>query len=343
MRESYRRDTAFLYPDLEKCTSEERVHTLELITQITAIVTAANSEIMELVDGGNFSFVNCMPTVYMECVSDVSIPAKDYESVRICVVQFEDCDYTKCYEDLISAYRSGVTKISHLVALDITSRSRKASFSEDKNKQFDTIVTINLDQLKNILVSIMFDISLYHYFGLSNDLADRKRFNEIKYKYLIQKYDDKAQTDNYGHRFPSSPIYLPASLPEIKKLNRRTKQQSRQEIVNEILDSFATFLSESSIAIHIQKDSDGCIVNVDNSIRLDLVSSDLFNLVEKIVHKESELKAFLIVFLKDSTGNVISKVLEYSENGKVPCWVTKSNEKQMLYKIVSVKQGGDEA
>lgn len=335
--ERYRRNTAFLYPDLEKCTPGERLNTLQLIAQITAKVTSANNTLMELIDGGNFSFVNCMPTVHMECVSDASITPEDYENVRICVSQFDQHDYTAGYKDLVNAYRTGMAKISHLVALNITSRPQKTSFSEDKNKQFDTIVTLNLNHLESILVSIMFDISIYHYFGLSNDLPDRKQFNEIKFTYLSNKYDFRFQSENYGQRFPQNPIYLPGSLPEVRKLKLQVGQENSQKIVKDMLDSFATFLAESSIAIHIEKDSDGDMVGPHS-----LLPSDLSDQVQKIIRKYKNSPKFAIIFLKDSTGNIISKVVECLNNGNFPCWIEKSDEMHMLYKIVSVKQGGEE-
>ena len=331
----YRRDTAFLYPSLEEeCSPSERELTLELITQITAIVNSANSVLTELVDGGNFSFVNCMPTVHMECISDISTRFVDYENVRICVTGFDEHDYTTRYQDLIKAYQSGNTGISHLISLRIISRQQKAIFAEDN--QFDTSITTSLDYLENILVSIMFDISVYHYFGLSSDLPDRKDFNTIKYDYLLHKYTEKEQLDNYGKVFPETPLYLPISLPDVRKLDRRIKHDSRQEVVNEILVSFASFLSESLMAIKVEKDSEGDIVGPSPSI-----PDDIFAEVEKTIHENKGLKKFVIVFLKDSTENSIKKVIQYTPEGKVPCWVEKKYEGETLYKIVFVKQRDD--
>lgn len=335
-QKNYRRDTAFLYPELEECPFPQKLHTLELITQITAIVTAANNQLMELVDGGTFSFVNCIPSVHMECVSDVSVNSIDYENIRICVARFDEYDYTENYQELIQEYRSGQTGISHLVALNITSHQQKALFLEDKQKQFDTVITTSLDHLENILVSIMFDISIYHYFGLSSDLPYRKKFNRIKFDYLLHKYDARWQTENYGNPFPETPIYLPISLPGVRKLDRRTKPESRQEAVKEVLDSFATFLAESSIALRVIKDSDGDFRSVHSSIPDDLSSE-----VEGIIRQRNDAKKFSIVFLKNSTEKVTAKVVEYTEQEKLPCWVEKAFEDDMFYKIITVEQGGD--
>lgn len=333
--EKYHRDTAFLYPDLETgCPPNERELTLELITQITMIVNSANNILTELVDGGNFSFVNCMPTVHMECISDVATHFINYENVRICVASFDQYDYTKNYQNLIGAYQSGKTGISHLIALHISSRPQKAIFAEDS--QFDTIITTSLDNLENILVSIMFDISIYHYFGLSSDLPARKDFNTIKYCYLLHKYNEKEQTDLYGRELPQSPLYLPISLPHVKKLDRRIKQESRQEVVYEMLDSFATFLSESSMAIKIEKDAEGDLVGPNPPIPNDISSE-----VQETIHEQKNLNKFIIVFLKDSTGKLIKKVLKYTPEEKVPCWVEKQYEGETLYKIIFVKQRGD--
>lgn len=335
-QKNYRRDTAFLYPELEDCPLEEKIHTLELITQITAIVTAANNLLMELVDGGTFSFVNCIPSVHMECISNVPTNSADYENIRICVAHFDEYDYTENYQGLIQEYKSGRTGISHLVALNITSRQQKALFSADKEKNFDTIITTSLDHLEHVLVSIMFDISIYHYFGLSNELPYRKKFNNIKFDYLVQKLDKKQQGENYGEIFPQEPIYLPISLPGIRKLGRRVKPESRKEAVKEMLNTFATFLAESSMSVQVKKDSQGDIISTSP-----LIPDDLYSEVEEIIQERSNIKKFSIVFLNNSTKNLTAKVVEYTDQGNLPCWVEKTFEDDIFYKIITVEQGGD--
>jgi len=335
-QKNYRRETAFLYPELEKCAFEQKLHTLGLITQITAIVTAANNQLVELIEGGTFSFINCMPSVHMECISDISSNFLNYENVRICVVRFDEYDYTENYQKLLQEYKSGQTGISHLVALNITSRQQKALFLEDQQGQFDSVISTSLDHLESILVSIMFDIAMYHYFGLSNDLPFRKRFNKLKFEYLTHKYDKKWQSDNYGSAFPEKNIYLPVSLPEVRKLDRRAKLESRQKAVKEMLDSFATFLAESSLAIQVIKDSDGDFRGLHSDIPEDLEPE-----VENTIHERNDEKKFSIIFFKNSTEKVSGKVVRCFKEGRLSCWVEKSTENDSLYKIITVEHGGD--
>lgn len=337
---SYPRDTVFLYPKLENSSFQERIDTLELINQITAIVKMANHELRELVDGGNFSYVNCMPNVHMECVSDVSTnfdsDGDNYKNIRICIAQFDQYDYLDNYSQLINAYQKGQTQISHLVGLNITRQTQRPKFTEDKNGNFDTLINTSLEFLENILVAIMFDISLYHYFGLSDDILTRKKFNEVKFKYIAGKLDTRAQNTIYGGKLPGSPIYLPISLPEIKKLDRRIKHESRQEMVREMLNSFATFLVSSSMAIHVNRDNDGAILEPSSSI-----PREIFPQVEKLVLENAEVERFAILFFqgKDSTEILTPKVLEYKAEGTVDCWIEKESEMLTLKIIVSVRQG----
>lgn len=330
----YRRDTAFLYPNLVDISSEERLRTLGLISQITAIVNLANRELAELVDGGTFSFVNCMPKVHMECISDVVENFTDCDNVRICVTSYNSYDYTNNYDALIQRYRHGKTGISHLVALRITGHPQKVQFTPDKNDQFDAVITTSLDYLETILVSIMFDISLYHYYGLSNHLPERKRFNETKYNYLLQKYTAKEQEDIYGNAFSEIPIYLPISLPEVRKIDRRIRSDSRQNAVDDMLDAYATFLANSDLSIAIYKDHDGNILQP-----WDQIPKDITKTVEDVVRNHKDLEEYVIIFLNGSTGNHKPIVLQYGEGGKIPCWIEKSCEGKNIYKIVSVKQG----
>ena len=66
--------------------------------------------------------------------------------------------------------------ISHLVGLRICSSSSQVKFTEPNGLPFDVIIETGLEDLEAILVSIMLDISIYHYFCLSNDLLYRKNF-----------------------------------------------------------------------------------------------------------------------------------------------------------------------
>lgn len=329
---NYQRNTAFLYPDLEKISTDERRRTLGLITQITAIVNLANKELLELVDGGTFSFVNCMPKVHMECVSDMPTKFSDSDSVRICIASFDEYDYTNNYNDLINQYKSGQTRISHLVALHITSHSQRIRFSEDKAKKFDAIITTCLDSLEKVLVSIMFDISLYHYYRLSDDLSDRKRFNEIKYEYLLKKFSEREQEELYGCVLPrDTSIYLPISMQEVKIIGRRTRSDTRQDAVSQMLDSYATFLAESSMAIRINKDRNGNMMQCVNT------PPEIASLCKDILHEKKNLEKYVIVFFRSSTESYESIVLEYNEFDKVPCWIEKIHEEKAFYKIFLVK------
>lgn len=335
MCERYQRNTAFLYPDLTNCTQEERLDTLGLIADLTTIAEIANRQLQDLINGGNFSFVNCMPKVYMRCVSDDSESFRDEDNVRICVTKYNNHDYTSNYQTLAKKYKAGETNISHLVALELSSRSQKTQFSVDVNDQFNAVISASMDSLEKILISIMFDISLYRYFSLSDSLPERKKFNAIKYQYITECYTAKDQEEHYGRVLPQDKVmYLPISLPKVKKIDRCIKRESRQKAVSEMLELFSTFLAQAK-SLRMKRDKKGVILESSDKLPKD-ISHD----VERIAQERLALEKYVIVFLLDSAGNRKSLVLECKEDGTVPCWITKDCEGKAVQHIVWVEQAG---
>lgn len=334
MDNGYQRNTVFLYPDLAGCGPDERMSILNLITEITSIVQMANRQFQELINSGKFSFVNCMPKVYMRCVSDDPEVFEDQDNVRICVTKFDSHDYTANYQSLTRKYKSGETNISHLVALNLYSRPQKTQFFPDPNDQFNVIINTSMDFLEKILVSIMFDISLYHYFLLSNSLHERKIFNTIKYKYIVDHYTPEKQKDNYGAILsPNSTMYLPISLPEVKKISRHAERDTRQCAVARLLQLFATFLVCTQ-SLCITSDQQGNIMNPS-----DKLPKEIQETVERLVLENCRFSEYIIVFLHDSAQKYQPIVLE-CENGEVPCWITRDCEGKAFRHVILVKQLG---
>lgn len=346
MEKEYQRNTVFLYPDLTKCSQEERLCTLNLITKLTAVVKMANRQLKDLIEGGKFSFVNCMPEVYMHCVSDDPATfgeqdnkerGKKQDNVRICVTNFDGHDYTENYQELVRKYKAGETNISHLVALDLSTIPRGTQFSPDNNEKFNAVISTSMESLETVLVSIMFDISLYHYFLLSDDLRDRKKFNEVKYKYIINQFTQAEQRTHYGAVLSSDRIlYLPISLPKVKIINRRTKIESRQDAVEELLKMFATFLARS-ISLQVIRDEQGNIM--DSS---DELPREIYKDIECIVRENAKLGEYIIVFLPDSTEKAKPFILEFDNDGVVPSWITKDCEGKTIQNIILVRQGDEQ-
>ena len=328
------RNTAFLYPDLASGNQEERRYTLNLITSLTAIVQSANRQLKNLIEGGNFSFVKCMPEVQMHCITEELDVLDDRDNVRICVTRYDGHDYTTYYDRLTSEYVSGQTRISHLVALDLYSTTRATQFSRDDKKHFDAVISTCMENLEAVLVSILLDISLYHYFLLSDDLIERRKFNETKYNYLI---DNLAFSEKkvYGiESLTGGPMYLPFSLPEVKVINRRTKNENRQEMVKKLLQRYATFLARSS-SLKIIKDQKGNIKDSSDSL-----PQEIQRTVESVVKEHTNFDEYVIVFSSDSTNNLTHQVLEFDESGSLPSWITKDSEKKAFPYIILVVEEG---
>lgn len=327
------RNTAFLYPDLASENQKERRCTLNLITSLTAIVQSANRQLKNLIEGGSFSFVKCMPEVQMHCITEEMDVLDDLDNVRICVTRYDGHDYTLYYDKLTREYVSGHTRISHLVALDLYSTTCHTQFSRDENKQFDAVISTCLETLEAVLVSIMFDISLYHYFLLSDDLIERKKFNEIKYDHLIKNLTDSEKKVYGTESLVDGPIYLPFSLPEVKVINRRTKNENRQEMVKKLLQRYATFLARST-SLKIKKDQKGNIKDSSDSL-----PQEIQRTVESVLKEHTNSDEYVIVFSSDSTNNLTHQVLEFDESGSLPSWITKDSEKKAFPYIILVEEG----
>lgn len=335
MAKDYKRNTAFLYPDLAGCSPDERKEILDLVADIRAIVKMANRRFRRLIDDGNFSFINCMPKVYMRCVNDRTAALQDMDNIRICIISLDGHDYSGSYSSIVKKYKAGQTDISHLVAIDLSHSQRKTQFLADEDNRFNAVIRTDMDSLEKILVAIMFDISLYHYFLLSDSLSDRKNFNAIKYGYVSESYSSGKQEEYYGVMLSSDkPIYLPISFPQIKETNRWDQAERRQEAVAELKRQFSTFLARS-MSLKIKMDRHGRILDSSDNLPRD-ISKD----TEQIVMENRNSNEFVIVFLCDSARHMEHFVIDCVEDGMVPCWVSKDCEGKSFERSILVQREG---
>ena len=256
----FERKTVFLYPSLENLKTDQLELTNNLIASMNFIVDSSNDLIRSILTGGNFSFIDYLPSVLLKSVNDENSSFKDCKNVRICIVGFNNIDYTDNYNHVIEEFKSGTSDISHLVAIHIVDNEKNPKFLYDDTGSFDVLIRTSIDDIENVLVSIMLDISLYHYFSLSSDLEKRKKFNIEKYKYLHDHISADEQKDTYGHAFDGKPIYLSLSLKNINKLSRRKLRESRSETIDELIKDFDCFVL-SSLSYEIKCNNRGSILN----------------------------------------------------------------------------------
>lgn len=334
MEKKIDRKTVFLYPDLATLTRKEVCLTNALITNINLVVDSANALIQNILCSGNFSFINCMPTVLMTSVcEDFKKNKVECSNVRICISAYDDIDYTENYAHLINNYKTGCSDISHLVAVHISDKFDKTQFTHDNAGNFDVIVKTNLDYLENVLVSIMLDISLYHYFLLSNDLSYRRSFNKIKYEHLL-KTPSNILENIYGFNPQNQKlIYLPISLGDVSQLENYTTVALRHNFIDELINNYANFLATTT-ATKIECNERGSIINASQH-----ASIKNYSAIESYIRNAppQKNKMYYILVPDILTKNTPISMIQYNEEtGKVSTWIKKEFEDICSYQIIQV-------
>lgn len=239
MENCIERKTLFLYPNLSKLDGQKRKRMIKLITDISRIVTTANSELMSLMRMGFNS--TCLPKVEIVETNEIADKEIDFERVRICINKYRDYDYREYYQRVIENYKSSKSDISHLVGVNIINDpSGRPKFICDSEQNFDIIIELGLDSLYDILIAIMTDISLYHYFNLSANLDDRKKFSCLKCQYLL-KDSESTFYETYGTKPQDleGARYLPFSLRGMGFLRAKSTEEKRdylEKVVKQYFD-----------------------------------------------------------------------------------------------------------
>ena len=332
MNNKFERKTVFLYPDLCVLPREDVLRTNNLITKINFVVYSANDLIRQILSSGNFSFLNCLPSVTLQSVFEEEKTNIDCNNVRICITGYNDIDYSANYKKLVHEYQSGRADISHLVAIHITDKSQKAQFLFDKQGNFDVIIKTDLDHLRVVLVSIMLDISLYHYFLLSDKLTFRRDFNKIKFRYILSNDSNEQYKTLYGLTLNEEEVvYLPISYSGINKLERRTNPDSRKDLIQSLINDYAHFLFVS-LSIEL-------IVNERGSIEIGPEKDKIHNnlLLEKYINNNYAYKDMFLLVPDNVTESDTNAVVQLEQDeGLVKSWVNKDFERIKGYQLIHV-------
>lgn len=313
------RKTVFLYPAMTNLTSDEIKLTNNLIASMNFIVNSVNELVRTVLTGGNFAFIDYLPSVLLKCVTDDDPSDFNCKNVRICIIGFNNIDYKSNYKKIINEFASGKSDISHLVAIHIVDGKKPPKFVFDESKCFDVLIHTSMDDLENVLASIMLDISLYHYFSLSGDLDKRKTFNIKKHKYLRSTLTLDKQKDIYGQAIDERPIYLSFSLERINILSRRKKLESRSETINDLIHDFESFIL-SVLSHEIKCNNRGSIFNPDehrNSIQN-------FDKIEDYIREHKNLDQYYVIAPHNLTDNNSLCMINYDhDSAAAKDWVGK--------------------
>ena len=329
------RNAVFVYPDInsKEFSKEEMKITTRLVTNMYTIVDMANRRIEAMLCCGAFLRINCLPTAKLTMVPAVTNSKLKKDNIRLCIIKYKNIDYSGNYMEIVNDYKSRRSNISHLVALNILDdNDDTVCFEQDKEDRFDVVIKSNRSHLENILVSIMLDISLYHYFLLSKELRERIEFNQKKINYIINNNSTEKLKEIYGTSFETYiPKYLPFSLIYIKNVYESDKPLA--EIINDVLINYSKFIS-SILLVIVHINNNGSVKDIEKY-------EDIIHTVQKLTKKDPSIKNIIISFL-DSTQKGIGNVLEYNKD--VPLsdnWIQdlyKSNDlvqSYTMFKIIS--------
>ena len=236
------RTVLFMYPDLGDVDAKEQNTIIRIISDLKLIISESNRQIGKILqEEANFSYIRCLPIIGME-EANKQPTEENIDFVRVCVIGYDHKNYEESYKEICSQYEKNKLNISHLIGVKIDSQSTSVKFSKPDNSPFDVIVESNFDSLVAILISIMLDTSLYHYFSLNNDIAYRKNFSNIKMEGIKKElkeedYDEISNLENIR--------YLPLSYPYIKKylkLSKKNTETSKESVINDLINYYFEFV-----------------------------------------------------------------------------------------------------
>lgn len=236
------RSMLFLYPEYENFDPKKQGIITSLLSDLKIIINTTNFNIKKILRDGSFAYIRCLPYIEIEEINRTPTQ-KMKDLVRVCVIGYNDQSYEDSYSEICQGYANNTLDISHLIGLRITTDSNEPSFSKPKNSFFDVIIESNLCDLESVLISIMLDTSLYHYFYLDDDIKARKEFSTIK----VQGITKIGKMEAYGMISNGEEIsYLPFSYPFVKEYFTviDSLDNACVNITNNLINSYFDFIKD---------------------------------------------------------------------------------------------------
>jgi len=243
------------------------------------------------------------------------------KDLRVCIIKFNDCDYTDIYVEYLRNLDFKANNISHLIAITINDRMEEEPKWKNPsitNCHINAEVECNRNYLGVIILSILFDIVLYHAYGLSQDYDVRRKYKLEKTKFIHNTFHDEILS-LYGNS--------PENLIDVKYLPLSYKY---------IMESNATLISPEVF----EK-----LVNDFNEIFIKMIST-IF--IDKIIITQNKFKLDSNIFennLPDSVSEVIekniSKIKEAKRNYCLLCCFTEDSTEEQIHKICNIVANND--
>lgn len=246
-KDTYRRKVLFLYPNAEEFTDKVIVEKIEdLVDSLYYIIREANEFVSRTFSSNVFVNSKYIPIIESQAINKVydEVTEDDIHGLRLCVTSFDEIDFSDKYSGLISKKSLDENDISHLLSIKLCSKSKKYSWRDSENENFSALIETGVNELAKIIICIMLDIALYHYFKLPKGLIYRQSFGLIKKEFLNASLSNNEMKSVFGSPDTkrSNIKYLSISLSYVDDIDREPKE------IKSLLGAFTDFYYKHVIA-----------------------------------------------------------------------------------------------
>lgn len=223
-RHIYKRKVLFLYPNIDDLSDSIKEKLADLIDSLYYIISDANEFVARAFSSDAFVNSKYIPVIESQAINKAHDEAsqEDIHGIRLCVTSFDSFSFKDKYSHLISKEKLDENDVSHLLSIKLFPKAKKYSWKTSNDENYSAEIETGVDELKNIIISIMLDIALYHYFRLPADLPYRQSFGMIKKEFLDVSMSSNARRVLYGSSDEkrSNIRYLPISLQYIDAIEK---------------------------------------------------------------------------------------------------------------------------
>ncbi len=279
-----RRKVLFLYPNIEDFSDNtDREKIVDLVNSLYYIIADANKFVTQAFSSDVFVNSRYIPVIEAQAVNKMQddFCEDDIHGLRLCVTSFDNCDFSDKYNKLISKKKLDENDISHLLSLKLFSNSKKYSWKACEGEAFSAVVETGVNELTQVIVSVMLDIALYHYFKLPNRLDYRQSFGLTKKDFIDASLSKQQMKSVYGSAADKREgiRYLPISLQYIDSIKEDFSQMQG------LLDDFTGFYYGYVIPFALVDKKNNII---DFKIDDEMLPNDNLDRVKKLLAELSE-------------------------------------------------------
>lgn len=297
-KDIYKRKVLFLYPNAEDFSDQVIVGKIEdLVDSLYYIIREANEFVSRTFSSNVFVNSKYIPIIESQAINKVydEVTEDDIHGLRLCVTSFDEIDFSDKYSGLISKKNIDKNDISHLLSIKLFSKSKKYSWKTSENENFSALIETGVNELTKIIVCIMLDIALYHYFKLPKGLVYRQSFGLIKKEFLNASLSNNQMKNVFGSSDAnrSNIKYLSISLSYIDDIEREPQN------IKSLLKAFTDFYYKHVIA--------DALVDI-RSERIDFINGD------KEIPVDDEDAQIVQKLVKELSDSDIAEIIEQFKN-----------------------------